>query len=105
MSAKKKQVPPRSKQLLGPEDLSIQEGENATDVEMEEMLRSPAPIRFDTKGKWMKGEQYQHILVNLDNYCKTFDLEKFEQKTHPLTIYTAPEGKLSLTFQTASSTS
>jgi hypothetical protein len=75
------------------DDIIIQEGTNCSDEEMSELLKSPHPVRFDTKNKWMKGEQYQHILVNLNQYCRAFGLHKFEQKTHPDSIYTEPVSK------------
>lgn len=95
MSQRKQKATPK-KQAPVPGELEIQEGIDASDLEMEELLKSPNPIRFDTKNKWLKGEQYQHVLVNLNSYCKAFDLQRYEQKTHPVSIYTEPEGKLRL---------
>ena len=61
---------------------------------MEDYLIKPDPIKFDTENKWLKGEQYAHILVHLENYCRLFELEKFEQKQHPDSIYTDPVSKI-----------
>jgi hypothetical protein len=76
--SQKKIKPITKKQAPLPGEVEIQEGIDVSDQEMEELLKNPNPIRFDTKNKWMKGEQYQHVLVNLNAYCKAFDLQRYE---------------------------
>jgi hypothetical protein len=51
------------------------------------------PIRFDWENRWLKGEEYAHILERMENYCEAFSLKRFEPKTHPQSIYTAPESR------------
>jgi len=41
------------------------------------------PIYFDWENRWLKGEEYAHILERMDRYCDTFNLSRFEPKTHP----------------------
>ena len=45
------------------------------------------PLRFDWENKWLRGDQYAHMLCNIDQYCKTFGMEKLAQKQHPENIY------------------
>jgi len=33
------------------------------------VLASKDPIRFDWENKWLKGEEYAHMLRNIDQYC------------------------------------
>jgi hypothetical protein len=63
------------------------------------LLRSGVPIRFDWENKWLRGEQYAHMLNNIDAYSKTFSMPKLPQKHHPENIYVQPESKC-LPFQT-----
>jgi len=54
-------------------------------------LHSQEATKFDWENKWLKGEEYAHILTNLDLYCKVFNLSKLSAKTHPPSIYTEPQ--------------
>lgn len=54
-------------------------------------LNTQDAIKFDWENKWLKGEEYAHILTNLDLYCKAFNLSKLSAKTHPPSIYTEPQ--------------
>ncbi len=49
-------------------------------------------VPFDWKNKWLKGDEYYHILMNAEQYASTFAFEKFPPKTHPPSTYTGPEG-------------
>jgi hypothetical protein len=42
---------------------------------------------FDWCNKWLKGEEYFHILNRMEEYCRVFNLEKFAPKEHPECIY------------------
>lgn len=33
------------------------------------LLKGNKPIRFDWENKWLRGDQYAHMLYNLDTYC------------------------------------
>ena len=35
------------------------------------------PFRFDWENKWLRGEQYAHMLQNIDSYCGVFGMKKF----------------------------
>jgi len=48
-------------------------------------------LKYDWENKWLKGEEYAHMLNNLDAYCKSFNLDKLSTKTHPPSIYTEPK--------------
>lgn len=52
------------------------------------------PIKFDWENKWLKGEEYAHILQHMESYCKTFNLIKYSQKVHPDSIYIEPQSKV-----------
>ncbi len=49
-------------------------------------------IAFDWQNRWLRGDEYYHILSNAELYAATFDFRKFTPKTHPPSTYTAPEG-------------
>ena len=51
------------------------------------------PIRFDWENKWLRGDQYAHMLYNLDNYASVFGIRKMAEKQHPENIYIQPESK------------
>ena len=57
------------------------------------MLRDPKPIRFDWENKWLRGDQYAHMLFNMSAYAATFNMEVLKEKTHPQNIYLKPESK------------
>ncbi len=76
-----------------PEGLPILDGTTADVEALEKMLLGTTPIRFDWEDKWLKGEEYEHILRNLDSYVKAFELDKFQPKMHPECIYQKPISK------------
>ena len=49
-----------------------------------------ALIEFDWAGKWLTGEEYAHVLHNIDLYCSHYDLGRYGTRQHPNTIYEAP---------------
>ena len=53
-------------------------------VEDEEFVRKalvgPKPLRFDWENKWLRGDQYAHMLRNIDTYCSTFGMLKMGEK-------------------------
>ena len=55
--------------------------------------------RFDWENKWLRGDQYAHMLENIDMYCSAFGMEKLGEKQHPENIYIQPESKLNYTVQ------
>lgn len=62
--------------------------------DVHKMMTVVDPVSFDWSNKWLKGEEYFHILSNIDRYCETFDLKKFQNKTHPPCIYTEPQSNI-----------
>ena len=40
---------------------------------------------------YLLGDEYAHILQNLESYCKRFNFMKYSKKTHPECIYTDPQ--------------
>lgn len=44
------------------------------DEGLRKMLRSSTPIRFDWENKWLRGDQYAHMLYNLDSYVNAFGM-------------------------------
>ena len=47
-------------------------------------------IKYDWCDKWLKGEEYYHILTRAELYAKVFDFKKYPPKTHPPSTYTSP---------------
>jgi hypothetical protein len=62
------------------------------------ILQNQQPIRFDWDSRWLRGEEYAHILQNMDRYREAYGLKFFDQKTHPESIYTEPESNQKLLF-------
>lgn len=50
-------------------------------------------INFDWANKWLKGDEYYHILANAALYCSTYEFEVFPSKTHPKSTYEDPKSK------------
>jgi len=47
-------------------------------------------LAFEWDNKWLKGEEYAHMLHNIDRYCKAFNLLKVSSRCHPDDIYQKP---------------
>jgi hypothetical protein len=47
-------------------------------------------IKYDWENKWLKGDEYHHILIHADIYMKALKFEKYPPKTHPVTTYASP---------------
>lgn len=65
---------------------------------LRKMLREPKPIRFDWENKWLRGDQYAHMLYNLEAYSRVFGMPKLPEKEHPENIYIEPASKFSHPF-------
>eukprot|EP00826_Nyctotherus_ovalis_P016242 TRINITY_DN1468_c0_g1_i10.p2 TRINITY_DN1468_c0_g1~~TRINITY_DN1468_c0_g1_i10.p2 ORF type:complete len:110 (-),score=10.39 TRINITY_DN1468_c0_g1_i10:724-1053(-) len=63
--------------------------ESLGDASMEGKQRA---VKFDWESKWLKGEEYRHILTHADLYSKAFHLKRYPLKTHPPTTYSEPVG-------------
>jgi len=72
------------------------DGVNADEHTLQEMLKGDVPIKFDWANKWLKGDEYAHILAHIDEYSQAFGLEKLAPKTHPDCIYVQPQSKQAL---------
>jgi len=57
----------------------------------DDILAKKGALEFDWKNKWLKGDEYAHMLKNIEIYCKKFSMLKLAHKTHPLSIYTQPQ--------------
>ena len=58
------------------------------------MLTTEKPLRFDWENKWLRGDQYAHMLNHIDGYRAAFGMHKMAEKQHPENIYLEPESKL-----------
>ena len=52
---------------------------------MENIIR-----KFEWETRWLKGEEYYHILKNIKEYSSFYNIPKFSNKTHPPEIYSNP---------------
>lgn len=68
-------------------------GNQFSESALHEHLKGDVPIQLDWQNRWLKGDEYAHILNRIDKYCDVFDLKRFNQKTHPESIYIKPESK------------
>lgn len=53
---------------------SLEEASKADEQTLKELIRGDKPIRFDWDNRWLRGEEYAHIITYMDAYCKTFSL-------------------------------
>ena len=60
---------------------------------LRELLKTTKPLRFDWENKWLRGDQYAHMLNNIDGYREAFGMEKLGEKQHPENIYLEPQSK------------
>jgi len=54
-------------------------------------------IKYDWENRWLKGDEYYHILVHADLYIKSFKFAKYPPKVHPIETYTEPKSSITLT--------
>jgi hypothetical protein len=54
---------------------------------LRQLARSSLPVRFDWENKWLRGDQYAHMLNNIDAYQAAFGMQKMREKQHPENIY------------------
>ena len=64
-----------------------------SDEQLRILLTLKKPLRFDWENKWLRGDQYAHMLENIDMYCSAFGMQKMAEKQHPENIYIQPESK------------
>lgn len=74
--------------LFTDEGIQYYDSRNVTDDEiLKQLLRSSFPVRFDWENKWLRGDQYAHMLNNIDAYYAAFGMAKMREKEHPENIY------------------
>lgn len=54
---------------------------------LRQLLRGSVPLRFDWENKWLRGDQYAHMLNHIDAYKAVFGMQKLREKEHPENIY------------------
>jgi hypothetical protein len=80
--------------MISQSNKTLHEKEGRTEaVPKSSFSSNQQPIRFDWDNRWLRGEEYAHILNNIESYSKSYGLKCFEQKTHPESIYTDPQSK------------
>ena len=53
---------------------------NASEDQLKELLKTGRPLRFDWENKWLRGDQYSHMLNNIDAYGQAFGMQKLAEK-------------------------
>eukprot|EP00347_Sterkiella_histriomuscorum_P011731 403371324 len=66
-------------------------GNQFSESALQEILKGEVPIQFDWQNRWLKGDEYAHILNRMEKYQEVFDFKRFNQKTHPESIYIKPQ--------------
>ena len=66
---------------------------NVSEESLKELLKLNRPLRFDWENKWLRGDQYAHMLNNIDMYRTAFGMHKMAEKQHPENIYLEPISK------------
>lgn len=69
--------------LDGPEE-NKEAQQNATTEDQSQV------VKYNWENKWLKGDEYYHILTHAELYIKTFNFGKYPPKTHPPTTYSNP---------------
>jgi hypothetical protein len=67
----------------------------AQDKNKAEALEGQA-VKYDWCNKWLKGDEYYHILKHTELYAKVYNFKKYPPKTHPQTTYTNPTSTINL---------
>jgi hypothetical protein len=67
---------------------------NISEERLKGLLVTNRPLRFDWENKWLRGDQYAHMLNNIDGYGQAFGMPKLAEKQHPENIYLEPQSKL-----------
>lgn len=57
---------------------------------MDNFSASAGAVRFAWDESWLTGEEYGHILNNVELYCAQFGMQRYGQRQHPLSIYQEP---------------
>ena len=63
---------------------------NKQEEDLREYLKTNKALRFDWENKWLRGDQYAHMLNNIDSYRQSFGMQKMGEKQHPENIYLEP---------------
>lgn len=66
---------------------------NISEERLRELITHSKPLRFDWENKWLRGDQYAHMLNNIDAYREAFGMHKMAEKQHPENIYLEPLSK------------
>lgn len=69
---------------------------NVSEETLRELLKTDKPLRFDWENKWLRGDQYAHMLNKIDAYREAFGMHKMGEKQHPENIYLEPMSKFYL---------
>jgi len=59
-------------------------------ISMDGTMAAAEAVRFSWDESWLTGEEYGHILNNVEVYCGQFGLQKYGPRQHPLSIYQEP---------------
>jgi hypothetical protein len=74
--------------LMTEEGVQYYDARSVTDEDtLRQLLRSNLPLRFDWENKWLRGDQYAHMLNHIDAYQAVFGMKKMREKEHPENIY------------------
>ena len=53
---------------------------NVSEETLRELLKTDKPLRFDWENKWLRGDQYAHMLNKIDAYREAFGMHKMGEK-------------------------
>jgi len=53
---------------------------NVNEEVLRRLLTTNRPLRFDWENKWLRGDQYAHMLNNIDAYGDAFGMPKLAEK-------------------------
>ena len=82
-----------------PETLTIEferdwiDATNVSEETLKQLLKTDKALRFDWENKWLRGDQYAHMLNHLEEYGRHFGMPKLAEKQHPENIYLEPQSK------------
>ena len=85
---------PAELQMIDPAEQGWIDATNVSENMLRELLKTDKALRFDWENKWLRGDQYAHMLNHIDEYKEHFGMPKLAEKQHPENIYLEPQSKL-----------
>ena len=71
---------PAELQMIDPAEQGWIDATNVSENMLRELLKTDKALRFDWENKWLRGDQYAHMLNHIDEYKEHFGMPKLAEK-------------------------